>query len=578
MEMTPAAPHSRSASQVSLLSDVEAAAPGAPARDARTSDDLETRFIALPRSRTDSDPTDRRRWYAVALLTLTSAFLYADQNLLSPNLSAVAEEFGLDDREKDLYLGGYLQLAFFIVGAPASLLIGWLADKTNRVRLLAIVVAIGEGPCLGTYWVETYWQLFAARALTGVAVGGCLPLLFSICGDLFQTNERAYVATFLTVATGAGIALGQIMAGTVGPAFGWRLPFVLAAAPAIALALLVYATVDEPERGAMEKAVQENKRRAREREREKEEKEGTGRLDEPGTSRGRSTESSSAPIPPDARDEARREARAPRVPPNASPTNDAMLHDGYVAKIDLAKLKRQLRVPSNALILAQGLPGTIPWGMLNAYFVDYLHAQKGLRVEEGTLAVSLFGLGAVVGTVSGGVYGQRVYNREGGGGRKAVATLMGVTTALGSAPGFFFLNVDEYGPGNVFLYAACLVGGVLCAVTPPNVRAVLLNVNPPETRGTMFAVYSQVDDVGKGGGPAVVAGLIVAYGRVAAFNVAVSGWLVCGAILLALRWHIDKDVEKAQEAVAEEVRREEARREQEAPSSRERGAEREAAE
>ena len=257
MEMTPAAPHSRSASQVSLLSDVEAAAPGAPARDARTSDDLETRFIALPRSRTDSDPTDRRRWYAVALLTLTSAFLYADQNLLSPNLSAVAEEFGLDDREKDLYLGGYLQLAFFIVGAPASLLIGWLADKTNRVRLLAIVVAIGEGPCLGTYWVETYWQLFAARALTGVAVGGCLPLLFSICGDLFQTNERAYVATFLTVATGAGIAIGQIMAGTVGPAFGWRLPFVLAAAPAIALALLTYATVDEPERGAMEKAVQE---------------------------------------------------------------------------------------------------------------------------------------------------------------------------------------------------------------------------------------------------------------------------------------------------------------------------------
>jgi hypothetical protein len=53
---------------------------------------------------------------------------------------------------------------------------------------------------------------------------------------------------------------------------------------------------------------------------------------------------------------------------------------------------------------------------------------------------------------------------------------------------------------------------------------------------------------------------------------------VCGAILLALRWHIDKDVEKAQEAVAEEVRREEARREEEAPSSRERGAEREAAE
>jgi hypothetical protein len=28
------------------------------------------------------------------------------------------------------------------------------------------------------------------------------------------------------------------------------------------------------------------------------------------------------------------------------------------------------------IILAQGFWGTIPWGMLNAYFVDYLHVQK----------------------------------------------------------------------------------------------------------------------------------------------------------------------------------------------------------
>ena len=543
--MTPAVPHSRSASQVSLLSDVEAPAPGTADGDARASDDLETRFIDTT-SRVESEPTlPRRRWYAVALLTVTSAFLYADQNLLSPNLSAVAEEFGFDDREKDLYLGGYLQLAFFVVGAPASLIIGWLADKTPRVRLLAVVVAIGEAPCLGTFWVETYWQLFATRALTGVAVGGCLPLLFSVCGDLFPANERAYVATVLTVATGAGIALGQIMAGTVGPAFGWRVPFLLAAAPAILLALVAYLTIEEPERGAMEQAVLE---RARARHVEKNTERDTGIRSPSGTT-ARPIAVGSATTPP-------RDARDARVGAAAA------VPFAYAAKIDLAKLRRQLRVPSNALILAQGLPGTVPWGMLNAYFVDYLHAQKGLAVEEGTLAVTLFGLGAVVGTVAGGAYGQRVYNRAGpAGGGKAVATLMGVTTALGSAPGYFFLNVDTYGPGNVFLYGACLVGGVLCAVTPPNVRAALLNVNPPETRGTMFAFYAQVDDVGKGGGPAVVAALIVAYGRVAAFNVAVSGWLVCGAILLALRRHIDADVERARLAVAEEVRREDRERE-----------------
>ena len=473
----------------------------------------------------------RRQYYTVGLLTLTAMFLYADQNLLSPNLSAVAEEFGLDDREKDLMLGGWLQLAFFVVGSPASLIIGWAADRVPRLRLFVITVIIGEGPCLATYWVETYWQLFAVRALTGVAVGGCLPILFSLCGDMFPASERNYVASFLTIATGAGIAVGQIMAGTVGPAFGWRLPFLLASGPAIALALLLYATVREPGRGAAEDAVL-RRRRARLAAREERDARIRENDERRGADDGRRGD-----------DDGRRDA------PAAS--SGSASSEEYSAKIDAKKLWRQLKIPSNAIILAQGLPGTVPWGMLNAYFVDFLHVQKGLTVEEGTLAVTLFGAGAACGTVVGGVVGQRVYNRQGG--RSAIAVVMGVTTALGALPGYFFLNVSTYGPGNVLLHLSCLVGGVLAAVTPPNVRAVLLNVNPPETRGTMFAFYSQIDDVGKGGGPALVAALIVAYGRTKAFNVAVSGWVLCGAILLCLRRYIDADVVNAQRAVQEEL-------------------------
>ena len=480
----------------------------------------------------------RRQYYTVGLLTLTAMFLYADQNLLSPNLSAVAEEFGLDDREKDLMLGGWLQLAFFIVGSPASLIIGWAADKVPRLRLFVITVMIGEGPCLATYWVETYWQLFAVRALTGVAVGGCLPILFSLCGDMFPASERNYVASFLTIATGAGIAVGQIMAGTVGPAFGWRLPFLLASGPAIALALLLYATVREPGRGAAEDAVL-RRRRARLAARE----ERDARIRENDERRGADDGRRGA-------DDGRRGADDGRRDDPAASSGSASSEE-YSAKIDAKKLWRQLKIPSNAIILAQGLPGTVPWGMLNAYFVDFLHVQKGLTVEEGTLAVTLFGAGAACGTVVGGVVGQRVYNRQGG--RSAIAVVMGVTTALGALPGYFFLNVSTYGPGNVLLHLSCLVGGVLAAVTPPNVRAVLLNVNPPETRGTMFAFYSQIDDVGKGGGPALVAALIVAYGRTKAFNVAVSGWVLCGAILLCLRRYIDADVVNAQRAVQEEL-------------------------
>mmetsp|Transcript_15971 Transcript_15971/g.22237 ORF Transcript_15971/g.22237 Transcript_15971/m.22237 type:complete len:137 (+) Transcript_15971:150-560(+) len=73
----------------------------------------------------------RRRW-AVSLYTLTTILLFADQNLLSPNLSAIAEEFQFDDFERDKKLGGDIALAFWILGAPASFLIGCLADQTDR--------------------------------------------------------------------------------------------------------------------------------------------------------------------------------------------------------------------------------------------------------------------------------------------------------------------------------------------------------------------------------------------------------------------------------------------------------------
>ena len=54
----------------------------------------------------------------------------------------------------------------------------------------------------------------------------------------------------------------------------------------------------------------------------------------------------------------------------------------YSGKMDVQKLKRQLQEKINVLVFIQGVFGTIPWGVLNAYFVDYLHANRGLTVGQ----------------------------------------------------------------------------------------------------------------------------------------------------------------------------------------------------
>ena len=69
-----------------------------------------------------------------------------------------------------------------------------------------------------TYFVVSYWQLFVLRALTGISIGGCLPLVFNLLGDLFAAQHRASVLSGVLIATGAGTALGQTLAGLVGRA------------------------------------------------------------------------------------------------------------------------------------------------------------------------------------------------------------------------------------------------------------------------------------------------------------------------------------------------------------------------
>lgn len=47
-------------------------------------------------------------------------------------LSVAAEFFGFDNTQKDVYLGGYVNVAFFAVGAPAALLVGRVKGEGRR--------------------------------------------------------------------------------------------------------------------------------------------------------------------------------------------------------------------------------------------------------------------------------------------------------------------------------------------------------------------------------------------------------------------------------------------------------------
>ena len=399
------------------------------------------------------------------LILCAVGLIFSDQNLLAPNLSAAAVDFGLDEQARDDLLGGGLAAGLFIVGGPAALLVGAAADGyIRRVTLLAAILAIGGCGCLGSALAQEYHTLFVARAITGVSLGGGLPLTFSLVGDMFAPHEITVISGRIGIAMSAGTASGQLIAGLLGPRLGWRSPFVIVGSSMMALALAVRGRMNEPRR------------------------------------RGSTIDTVSS----------RR--------PLAS---------------NFSRWRGIFQIRTVWLVFLQGLPGCVPWGVINTFLPDFLHANSGLTVSEASSVMAVFSIGGFAGMVAGSELGQRLYDSS----VRLPAVLMLVTSALAILPSWLLIAAT---PSTLFgCCALAFAGGFLAAQTGPNIRATLSNVVLSEQRGFAFAAFSLFDDVGKGAGPVVVAALVRSLGRTRAFSRAMLGWLpcalLCGATALTVR-------------------------------------------
>lgn len=135
------------------------------------------------------------------------------QNVISANLTPMARHFNLTDAERDLMLGGWMSTAFFLVGAPASVAVGVLVGRLNRKGVLLGLCCLTGLTSLFSAAAQTVWQLVVLRAVLGFATGALQPLLYSVVGDLFPPAARPAWASYVGIALGGGVAIGQLFAG-----------------------------------------------------------------------------------------------------------------------------------------------------------------------------------------------------------------------------------------------------------------------------------------------------------------------------------------------------------------------------
>ncbi|MEZ4401907.1 MAG: MFS transporter [Kofleriaceae bacterium] len=169
----------------------------------------------------------------VLLILAVANFLsYASRNVPFAVYGDLRSHFGVDDGDL-----GWLGTAFMLPHALATLPVGWLADRTDRRRLLAAGVVLwslaGGVGALAT----SYPLVVVSRVLVGLGTAAVVPVANAMLGELYPGRHKALAMAVFNL----GLFLGGAVGFGVGAALGFPTGWVAIAALGAPAALAVLA-------------------------------------------------------------------------------------------------------------------------------------------------------------------------------------------------------------------------------------------------------------------------------------------------------------------------------------------------
>lgn len=182
-------------------------------------------------------------------LTALNGLNYLDRYVGAATLPLILADLAISDAQ-----GGLLQSVFIVVYALVCPLAGWLGDRQPRLRLAAGGVLVWSAATIASGLAPTYAFLVAARTIIGAGEGSFSVVTPSVLSDVYPPDRRAHMLGVFYAAMPVGTALGYILGGVLGQAYGWRAAFFIAGAPGAALAFVLL-LLAEPRRGARDAAT-----------------------------------------------------------------------------------------------------------------------------------------------------------------------------------------------------------------------------------------------------------------------------------------------------------------------------------
>jgi predicted MFS family arabinose efflux permease len=191
---------------------------------------------------------------ALFLLTALNFLNYIDRSVLFAVQPLVQAEFHRSDAQF-----GFLTTAFFLCYMVTAPFMGMLADRYPRKWIIVGGAVVWSLATLLSAVTYSFHALLIRHVIVGIGEATFGTIAPAFLADMFGVQRRGRIFSLFYIAIPVGTALGYLLGGQLGTAYGWRAPFLVGGIPGLLLAggMLL---VPEPVRGSQD-AVAETRER-----------------------------------------------------------------------------------------------------------------------------------------------------------------------------------------------------------------------------------------------------------------------------------------------------------------------------
>ncbi len=191
--------------------------------------------------RLDSLPLSRFHWKLLLVSGLGWMFDAMDILIVGSVVAAVSAEWRLDATQSQWINTANVAGLFF--GALAS---GWLADRLGRKAVFQVTLLIYSIFTGLSAAAASVGMLMALRFLTGIGLGGELPVASTMVSEFSPARRRGTMVVLLESFWAYGAVLAALVGFLVIPQWGWRAALLMGALPALYTVVIRRALPESP--------------------------------------------------------------------------------------------------------------------------------------------------------------------------------------------------------------------------------------------------------------------------------------------------------------------------------------------